>query len=209
MTKLSDFKKHLRPGQVYRRKYLARWSSAIDRHLQQLVREGMLTKLAGGLYLCPPAFGRPLPNDNALVKSFLNDRFLMASPNVYNTLGVDTTGLYVNTVVYNRKRHCNLSLGGHMFHFRRKLSLPKKLSREFLLVDLINNSASLAVSKEKMLARVKADVAFYDAWHLQRAARDYGNTSTKTFFAQILRSGDADGQSRRQGARGDPVQRAP
>jgi hypothetical protein len=159
---------------------------------------------------CPPAFGIPLPNDNALVRILLNDRFLMASPNVYSTLGVDTAGLYINTVVYNRKRHCNLSPGGHMFHFRRKLSLPKKLSREFLLVDLVNNSASLALSQEKILARITADVALYDAWRLQRAARDYGNTSTKKLFAQIFRSGNAGGgQSRRQGARGDPVQRGP
>ena len=186
MTKLNDLKKHLRPGQVYRRKYLGRWSSAIDRHLQHLVREGTLTKLAGGLYFCRPALGRSLPTDSALVKSFLSDRFLMALPKVYKTLGIDTAGLYVDTVVYNRKRHCNLSLGGHMFHFRRKSSLPKKLSREFLLVDLVNNSASLASSKEKMLARVKADVAFYDPWRLQRAVRDYGSTSTKKVFAQIF-----------------------
>ena len=48
MTKLDELKKHLRPGQVYRREDLARWSRAVDRHLQQLVKEGTLTKLAGG-----------------------------------------------------------------------------------------------------------------------------------------------------------------
>ncbi len=50
MTKLQELKKHLRPGQVYRREDLARWSNAVDRHLKQLVKEGTLTKLAGGLY---------------------------------------------------------------------------------------------------------------------------------------------------------------
>ena len=55
MTKLQELKKHLRPGQVYRREDLARWSNAVDRHLKQLVNDGTLTKLAGGLYLYPKA----------------------------------------------------------------------------------------------------------------------------------------------------------
>jgi hypothetical protein len=53
MTKLQELKKRLRPGQVYRREDLTRWSNAVDRHLKQLVEEGTLTKLAGGLYGYP------------------------------------------------------------------------------------------------------------------------------------------------------------
>ncbi len=53
MTKLEELRKHLRPGQVYRRQDLARWTNAVDRHLKQLVDEGTLTKLAGGLYGYP------------------------------------------------------------------------------------------------------------------------------------------------------------
>jgi hypothetical protein len=53
MAKLQEFKAHLKPGQVYRRQDLARWSNAVDRHLKQLVSEGTLTKLAGGLYSYP------------------------------------------------------------------------------------------------------------------------------------------------------------
>jgi hypothetical protein len=190
MTQLDDFEKHLRPGRVYRRKYLARWSTAIDRHLQQLVRDGTLTKLAGGFYLCPPAVGRPLPNDTTLVRTFLEDRFLLASPSAFNSLGIDTTGLYVNTVVYNYKRHCDLSLGGRIFHFRKKLSLPRKLSPEFLLVDIVNNVAHLAGGKKQVLARVEACAALFDASRLQRAARNYGNTSARTFFNQAFQSGN-------------------
>jgi hypothetical protein len=50
MTKLQELKKRLRPGQVYRREELAQWSNAVDRHLKQLLSDGTLTKLAGGLY---------------------------------------------------------------------------------------------------------------------------------------------------------------
>jgi hypothetical protein len=74
------------------------------------------------------------------VAGFLKDhRFLLASPNAYNALGVGTTQLYDKTVVYNHKRHGQFSLGGRTFDFRQKPSLPKKLTREFLLVDLANN----------------------------------------------------------------------
>jgi hypothetical protein len=193
MTKLEQLKKHLRPGQVYRRSDLAQWSNAVDRHLKQLVSEGTLTKLAGGLYLYPKAtvFGKAPPEDDKLVESFLKDRrFLLASPNAYNSLGVGTTQLYDKTVVYNHKRHGELALGGRKFAFRMKPSFPKTLSREFLLVDLVNNLDQLAESKEEVLARVRERVASYEAARrpqLQRAAHEYGNVRTKKFFSEALR----------------------
>ena len=190
MAKLQELKKHLRPGQVYRREDLAQWSNAVDRHLKQLVSDGTLTKLAGGLYLYPKqtVFGKAPPEDNKLVGTFLkDDRFLLASPNAYNSLGVGTTQLYDKTVVYNHKRHGNFSLGGRKFDFRVKPSFPRTLSREFLLVDLVNNLDRLAESKNEVLARLKERVASYDVPRLQRAARDYGNVRTKKFFAQALK----------------------
>ena len=102
MTRLQALKKHLRPGQVYRREDLARWSNAVDRHLKQLQGDGTLTKLAGGLYAYPKetAFGKAPAEDDKLVGTFLKDRrFLLASPNAYNSLGVGTTQLYDKTVV--------------------------------------------------------------------------------------------------------------
>ena len=191
MTKLQELKKHLRPGLVYRRENLARWSNAVDRHLKQLVTDGTLTKLAGGLYLYPKEtiFGKAPPEDNKLVGTFLkDDRFLLASPNAYNSLGVGTTQLYDKTVVYNHKRHGNFALGGRKFDFRVKPSFPRTLSREFLLVDLVNNLDRLAESKKEVLARVKERVASYDVPRLQRAAREYGNVRTRKFFAQALSS---------------------
>ena len=189
MTKLQDLKKHLRPGRVYRRETLAQWSNAVDRHLKQLLSDGTLMKLAGGLYLYPKetVFGKAPADDHTLVATFLKDRrFLLASPNAYNSLGVGTTQLYDKTVVYNHKRHGNFSLGGRAFDFRVKPSLPKTLSREFLLVDLVNNLDRLAESREEVLARVKQRAPSFDAPRLQRAARDYGNVKTKKFFAQAL-----------------------
>jgi len=191
MTKLQELKRRLRPGRVYRREDLTQWSRAVDRHLKQLVDEGTLTKLAGGLYAYPKqtVFGKAPAEDDKLVATFLkDDRFLLASPNAYNRLGVGTTQLYDKTVVYNHKRHGNFSLGGRTFEFRVKPSFPKALSKEFLLVDLVNNLDRLAESKEEVLARVKERAASLDVTRLQRAARHYGSVRTKKFFSQVLRA---------------------
>jgi hypothetical protein len=191
MTRLEALKKHLRPGEVYRRENLARWSNAVDRHLKQLVADGTLMKLAGGLYAYPKdtVFGKAPAKDDKLVGSFLKDhRFLLASPNAYNSLGVGTTQLYDKTVVYNHKRHGLFSLGGRTFDFRMKPVFPRTLSPEFLLVDLVNNVDRLAESKNEVLARVKERAASYGVPRLQRAARDYGNMRTKKFFAEALKA---------------------
>jgi hypothetical protein len=191
MTRLEELKKHLRPGQVYRRGDLARWSKSVDRHLKQLQDEGTLSKLAGGLYAYPKetVFGKAPAKDEMLVGRFLKDRrFLLASPNAYNSLGVGTTQLYNKTVVYNHKRHGEFTLGGRTFDFRVKPVFPKTLSREFLLVDLVNNLDRLAESKDEVLARVKERAASYDVLRLRRAARDYGNVRTKKFFAASLKA---------------------
>jgi len=194
MTKDQELKRHLRTGQVYRREDLARWSNAVDRHLKQLLSDGTLTKLAGGLYLYPKetVFGKAPPEDDRLVSTFLKDnRFLLASPNAYNTLSVGTTQLYNKTVVYNHKRHGDFVLGGRKFDFRMKPSFPNKLSREFLLVDLVNNVNRLAESRNEVLARVKQHATSYDARKLQRAAREYGNVRTRKFFANAANAVNA------------------
>jgi hypothetical protein len=190
MTKLLELKRRLRPGQVFRREDVARWSNAVDRHLKQLVEDGTLTKLAGGLYAYPKqtVFGKAPAEDDKLVKAFLkDDRFLLASPNAYNSLGVGTTQLYDKTVVYNHKRHGDFRLGGRKFSFRVKPSFPKSLTKEFLLVDLVNNVDQLAESKRDVLARVAEKAASYDFRRLERATRNYGNVQTKKFFANALK----------------------
>src|SRR6266849_2825031 len=161
MTKLEELKRRLRPGQVYRRAELAQWSNAVDRHLRLLLEDGTLAKLAGGLYAYPKqtVFGKAPAEDDKLVATFLKDhRFLLASPNAYNSLGVGTTQLYDKTVVYNHKRHGEYQLGNRRFAFRVKPRFPKSLTKEFLLVDLVNNIDRLAESKQEVLAHVKERV---------------------------------------------------
>src|SRR5690242_1158090 len=189
MTRLQELKQHLRPGRVYRREQLAHWSNAVDRHIKALVERGTLTKLAGGLYMHPKqtVFGKAPADDAELVSSFLKDhRFLLASPNAYNALGVGTTQLFDKTVVYNHKRHGEFTLGGRKFAFRMNPAFPLNLTPEFLLLDLVNNVDHLAESREQVLARVRKKAQSFDApRRLQRAARDYGNVGTRKFFQTL------------------------
>jgi len=100
-------------------------------------------------------------------------------------LGVGTTQLYDKTVVYNHKRHGSFTLGGRTFDFRVRPSFPKKLSHEFLLVDLLNNLDRLAESKKEVLDRVRQRAPSFDVARLQKAAREYGNVRTKKFFSAL------------------------
>jgi len=189
MSALSELKQKLRPGRVYRRSDLARWSKAVDRHVSKLVEEGVLVKASGGLYMTPSKgrFG-DMPADPAkLVAKFLNgDRFLMVNPNVYNSLGVGTTQLYNEVVVYNRKRHEHCELGGLKFDFRRKMDFPKTVTPEFLLVDLFNNVKHLAEDHEEVLRRAKVSAVNMDAKALHKAAKKYGKIGTKKIVESLL-----------------------
>src|SRR6218665_2843192 len=131
----------LQAGRVYRREDLARLSTAVDRHLRELVATGKLKKLAQGLYYAhkQSSFGPLPPADEQVVGGFLRDKdFLVFFPSPYNTLRLGTT------LVYNHTRHGVFKLGNRQFDFRVKPRFPKKLTPEFLYVDLLNNLDELA-----------------------------------------------------------------
>ena len=189
MNALEELKKHLRPGQVYRRVDLEQWSTAVDRHLKQLVEDGGLQKLSQGIYYYPEkaSFGPVPPEDEKLVRAFLkSDDFLLISPNLYNSLGVGTTQLYNKRVVYNHKRHGLFDLGGKEFDFRLKHKFPKELSEEFLLVDLLNNLNELAEDREDVLRRVKEKALREPESQIRRAINAYAGERTKTLFNQWM-----------------------
>lgn len=182
MKKLNELKRHLKPGRVYRTGDLAKWSTSVDRHLHDLVQEGTLKKLAQGLYHYPrkTVFGDVPPKEEELLKSFLkDDRFLVTTPNAYNKLGVGTTQLYNKRVVYNHKRHGEVELGGRKFHFVSKHNFPKKVTPEFLVVDLVNSLDSLAEEKNAVLEKVFKKLKSMDVTKLKKSVTEYGNVRTK------------------------------
>lgn len=189
MAQLEQFKRHLRQGEVYRRTDLTKWSKSVDRHLDELKRDGTLQKLSQGLYYYPKesVFGKTPPEERELVSSFLkDDRFLLTSPNDYNSLGVGTTQLYNTRTVYNHKRHGQYKLGNKTFDFRVKPHFPKKATEEFLLVDLVNNLATLAEDPSQVLKNVSSKVQAMDSKKLLKSVSEYGNVKTKKLFGQLL-----------------------
>jgi len=189
MSRLESLQRHLKPGTVYRRSDLAAWSKSVDRHARQLVETGVLKKLRNGLYHYPKAssFGAVPADDEQLVRTFLkDDAFLLVSPNAYNSLGLGTTQLYNALVVYNHKRHGVFELGGRTFRFQRKYKFPRTMTREFLLVDLVNNLKSLAEDQERLLGKVRTRALTMDPKKLKRAVRQYGKVACKKFFAEVL-----------------------
>lgn len=189
MNALESLAKHLHPGVVYRRSDLCQWTTSVDRHLRQLQDQGKLRKLSGGLYYYPKktVFGYSQADDHQLVRSFLkDDRFLLTTLNAYNNLGVGTTQLYNETVVYNHKRHGQFTLGGRVFDFRIKHHFPLKLSFEFLLVDLVDNLEYLAEDKEKILLNIRRKTKAVDSKILLKTVRNYGGARSKKFFEEVF-----------------------
>jgi hypothetical protein len=185
MAKVDEMLRHLRRGKVYRRSDLEQHSTAVDRHLGMLVKDGSLQKVAPGMYYYPKesAFGAVPPKEETLVKSFLkDDRFLLTSPNVYNSLGVGTTQLYNKQVVYNHKRHGEFKLGNTYFTFVKKPHFPKQATPEFLVVDLVNNVDTLAEDKTILLKKVAQKARQMDPKKLEKAVREYGSVRTQKIF---------------------------
>ncbi|WP_207534856.1 DUF6088 family protein [Desertivirga arenae] len=191
MNRLEELKRHLKRGQVYRRDDLAKWSKSIDRHLDALVEEDTLQKLSHGLYYYPKlgAFGKTPPEEEILIRSFLkDDRFLLTSANSYNSLGVGTTQLYNERIVYNHKRHGEFKFGNRRFSFRMKPHFPSKVTSEFLLVDLLNNLETLAEDSAEVLRNVAIKVQAMDTRKLKRYVSKYGTAKAKKLLTPLLES---------------------
>lgn len=189
MSKLTELKKHLRRGRVYRRTDLTKWSKSVDRHLDMLLEDGTLKKLSQGLYYYPKitAFGDSPPKEDQLVRSFLkDDRFLLTSPNTYNRLGIGTTQLYNKRTVYNHKRHGEFKLGTRIFDFRMKAHFPKQLTPEFLLVDLVNNLDALGEDKQLILKNVLDKAKNMNTKKLIKSISAYGSIKAKKVFEPLL-----------------------
>ncbi len=169
-------------GRVYRREDLARLSTAVDRHLKELVASGKLKKLAQGLYHAPKrsSFGPLPPADEQVVGGFLRDKdFLVFSLSAYNSVGLGTTQLFNKTLVYNHKRHGVFKLGNRQFDFRVKPRFPKKLTPEFLFVDLLNNLNELAEDRDAVLRQARSNLKSYDPVRLQRAVESFGSMAVR------------------------------
>ena len=188
---METLRQNIKPGHVYRRSDLEYYSSAIDRHLGILTKDGSLIKLSQGVYYAPKSskFGLVPPDDVVLVESLLKDSdFLMVKPNVYNTLGLGLTQLYNTTWVYNHKRKGEFKFNGKSFEFKIKSSFPNQLTKEFLLVDLLNNLDELAEDQNQTIKRLPENLSSFNNEELMRVAQQYGSGRTKQLLKSIYRN---------------------
>jgi hypothetical protein len=142
----------------------------------------MLKKMAQGLYYAPKQsrFVPLPPTEEQVVRGFLRDKdFLVFSQSSYNTVGLGTTQLYNSTLVYNHKRHGVFRVGNRQFNFRVKPRFPKKLSTEFLYVDLLNNLGDLAEDRDAVLSQARTKLLSFNPSRLQEALDSYGNMATR------------------------------
>ena len=178
----------MKPGRVYRRKELNKYSNSVDRELAELSFKGTVKKLFAGLYVKPEQsrFGELPPDDKELVRAFLNDtQFLLMSFNYYTSLGLGLTQLYNEILVYNRKRHGKFKLGSKKFVFKNIPEFPRRLSREFLLIDMLNNLKSLGEDSSEVLKRLKKKKDSFNMRKTSLMVKRYGKVRTKKIIKEL------------------------
>ncbi len=183
-----DLLASLSRGKVYSRSELALFSNSVDRLLQRL-DGNPLEKVGPGLYYYPSVsrFGSLPPDENELLREFLQTKeFLVLSPNLYNSLGLGLTQLSTSVKVYNHKRHATLNLANRQYEFKRPHNgFPKHVSKEFLLVDLLNNLHSVGESPKELLKKIKDKLPSFDFHTVLKMADMYGKIATKKFFRAL------------------------
>jgi hypothetical protein len=185
---LNGLRSRLMPGQVYRRSDFVGQSTNVDRHLAALVTEGSLKKLARGLYVAPKqtSFGEGAPNEESLLESFLkDDHFVVYSFNQFNALGLGTTQLYNRRVVFNRKRVGEFSMGGRKYVFHRWREAPRKLTQEFLVVELLNRLDDLAEDRNQVLEKLKAKLQHFDSKSLKFHVAHFGTMACQNRYKAL------------------------
>jgi hypothetical protein len=109
-------------------------------------------------------------------------------PNAYNSLGLGLTQLYNTTWVYNHKRKGEFKLYGKTFEFKLKSAFPRQITREYLLVDLLNNLDELAEDQHQILKQVSNKIDDFNESELKKATQQYGSGITKQLLKTLIRN---------------------
>lgn len=172
----------LEPGRAYRTGELRRWSANPTRLARRLVREGKLREAAHGLFYAPvpSRFGAAPASDEELLRAFLgSDSFVITGPPRWNALGLGSTAMFAETLVYNRRRTGHFIFDGRRFFLRRVL-FPADVSPEWFVVDLLQHHEMAGVSLAELKARLTASVreGRWDAEKLRDLASHFGTKAT-------------------------------
>ena len=176
-------KPRLARGRVYRTRQLAQWSENPTRLAKRLVREGHLRQLANGLYYRPheSRFGEVPPSDEALMRGFLEgSAFVFTGPEYWNSLGLGSTALSPETLVYNTKRSGPFQFGSRRFRLRR-MRFPRTPPPEWYAVDLLDNGDYMDLESRELLERlrVRLNDGGLKPSTLESMARKFGTKRTQ------------------------------
>lgn len=117
--------------------------------LAGLVADNVLVGQGYDLFAClkHSRFGAVPPTEEALVRAYLRGApFVVTGTDLWNALGLGSTAVFARTLVYNTKVNAEVRLGGRLFEFRQVEQLPAKATREWAVVDLLENAARVSAS---------------------------------------------------------------
>lgn len=190
MKNAERVKDAMRLGRVYRRRDLGGLTTAVDRDLKTLVESGEVRKLGYGLYYRPRKnpFGDTPPEERELVRAFLKtDDFLLTSYNNFVNLGLGLTQVYNHQLVYNHKRSGDITVGGRRLTFRLVPAYPKKLSKEYLLVDLLGQLMELPDDVGRVLRNLPSHLNEFDQDKLRENLERYGRPAARKMLNRVAR----------------------
>lgn len=180
----------LQQGQVLRTKDLSAWSANPVRLAQRLVREGRLQKLGQGLFAVPKTsrFGTVPPDLQTLLAAFLEGSpFVVTGPPAWNTLGLGSTAMWAQSLVYNTKRTGNFMLGNQPVRFRR-VRFPEQPTPEWFAVDLLESLGSAGLSLEELRPRLVEALqgGRLDPVRLRAMAAEYSTAPHRAFLERAM-----------------------
>jgi len=183
-------KPRLTPGRVYRTKEFGRWGENPTRLAKRLTRDQGLVELRHGLYYRPKQsrFGAVPPDERELLRAFLEGSpFLFTGPDRWNSLGLGSTAVFVDRLVYNTKRSGTFQFGNRRFVLRR-VRFPRDSTPEWFAVDLLENHEMAGVGLDELGAGLERAVASgrLRAKELLRAAGKYGTKRTQSVVRRAL-----------------------
>jgi hypothetical protein len=181
-------------GKLYKRSALRVLSPhSLERHIAELVDTKVLRKQAPGIYLCIGGVtgdDGPVPDERELLETFLrDDRYLVLTEADYKAAGLPVPKIKGEKLIYNHKRHGHgrkFRLGAIRYEFRVKPFIPKKITKAFLIVDVINNLDFVTGDKKHAQRVVKNRAAPIPQDEMKEAINEYAGARARKFFKDFL-----------------------
>lgn len=105
----------------------------------------------------------------------------------YNSLGLVLNQLWNEVRIYNNKRHKKLKLANYNCVFQRPNNgFSAKITKEFILVDLLNNINDVGEDPDVLKGRVIKNINKFDAKKLKKLSVQYGKVGTKKIIDRIV-----------------------